>query len=809
MTKAGRAGSVAKGQSRPDLTIHGQSLESMGSQFASGISFVQGLEAEGVHLVDLPERLNDLVRLRVNTMVRLIEGTDSIDLLGCMRQVDVTNIMASQGESMSTVGQSHAVTEIVCLVLLGLGLPRVSEDDATRAAELVGPLRELSSWIVQAAQMAAVVDGETSSDSMERVALRARSDGIATRNAHYTSIGRRMNRSFLTRPKVAERMKARLGFTMDDVDVVQASLEAIQTSRIHEAFEKFGAVMSLDDPPGGKAMDAIDRLMERPGWMFTVSAIDIAREGGIETPVARAVLDKFSYAANGDDPALLIERFVKGINPLANAGIIGLDDGTYFALSTAMLSEHIRRVLENQFKSTPDWALFDDQRKKWSESRAKALIGALLGGVRPAHEGFNYLVPDEGTDLSVLAAAAPPPATGVHQVEADLLFVVDKVAFCVEVKAGAMNDRARSGDTRAAARALGELIRKADAQAERLRVLILANGGFWTARRTWVPLDVREVHTVIVTLDDLGPVILSMAALMESGLVSSERVPWIVSLHDLEVVRQILDEPAQFLTYLRRRTHSEAARWLDARDELDVLMFFVRGNLYFESDPDINSTTSRARPPTVGARRRYKQQSHVLVGTLTDPLDAWIEPRGEALGPKPVRDEGPLIGRILAWSRVQQVDGWLRVGADLVGLASPPRRNLEDAERRARQAAHSATSASMTIGGDDGSTAWLFVLGGDSPGHRIDVKSYLPLKKYQVGSDRATALILGPDGSPTRYEHIDASWVHDEDLEQRVQIAERAGRLVDLTRTPSSVPPSAKRATKRLRGKRPKRGRRH
>jgi hypothetical protein len=38
-------------------------------------------------------------------------------------------------------------------------------------------------------------------------------------------------------------------------------------------------------------------------------------------------------------------------------------------------------------------------------------------------------------------------------------------------------------------------------------------------------------------------------------------LPWITSLHDLEVISAVIERPAEFLLYLRRRTDSGVATY--------------------------------------------------------------------------------------------------------------------------------------------------------------------------------------------------------------------------------------------------------
>ena len=73
---------------------------------------------------------------------------------------------------------------------------------------------------------------------------------------------------------------------------------------------------------------------------------------------------------------------------------------------------------------------------------------------------------------------------------------------------------------------------------------------------------------------------------MNAGVLLPERVPWVTSLHDLDVISTVIDRPSEFLLYLRRRTEAEVILYLRGVDELDFFALFLEGGLYVEPDPD-------------------------------------------------------------------------------------------------------------------------------------------------------------------------------------------------------------------------------
>ena len=72
----------------------------------------------------------------------------------------------------------------------------------------------------------------------------------------------------------------------------------------------------------------------------------------------------------------------------------------------------------------------------------------------------------------------------------------------------------------------------------------------WSGDGEWIDLaPVAEMHSIIVMLDDMGPLSLSMNELAHKGIIDTEEVPWIVSMHDLVVMSRTVDHPAQFLEF--------------------------------------------------------------------------------------------------------------------------------------------------------------------------------------------------------------------------------------------------------------------
>lgn len=300
------------------------------------------------------------------------------------------------------------------------------------------------------------------------------------------------------------------------------------------------------------------------------------------------------------------------------------------------------------------------------------------------------------------------------------------------------------------------------------------------------------MHSIAVCLDDFGPAVLMLEALVGNGTLTQTQLPWVVSLHDLLVCADMFDDPGPFLTYLRRRTSRDAALWVTGVDELDILMWFIAGGFYFEPDPDrLHAHRTQGRPPTAKDRRRYAEQGRTVVGTFTDDLDAWYygqEGSSSRTAPRPRRTMDPQLRMLSDGLRDAEAPGWWRIGADLDDLAEQAQHRLAEAMRLtiSRAQADGRFHSSATGGrGDTG--GWLLIVAAadDTPDTRTHLRDYLAAKKHQDGAERALGVLLNHDGSPRL-----TLW-YDHPPEPDPELDRLAGemRLVPPDRMPRVLPP--------------------
>lgn len=129
-------------------------------------------------------------------------------------------------------------------------------------------------------------------------------------------------------------------------------------------------------------------------------------------------------------------------------------------------------------------------------------------------------------------------------------------------------------------------------------------------------------------------------------------MPWIVSLHDLLVIKDIISSPGDFINYVRRRTDYNIMKNIIANDELDVFMWYTYGGFCLDDNRIIKSNRENEFP-----------DKSIIVATLTDELDSYFNSRmtpGVKLEP-PVRKVFAGRTRCIINEMVEKMSsGWVR-----------------------------------------------------------------------------------------------------------------------------------------------------
>ncbi|WP_202979333.1 hypothetical protein [Arthrobacter sp. TS-15] len=750
----------------------------------------------------------------LGSLEEALQGYDSFDTLAFMRFAASPLDFSHVQESQSQLEWSQAAQDVVALALLGLGLPRQPLTGFGHGQPDPSKAMGLAARILEAARALALIRGGRADHPLGSLAGEFLAYELTVRGRQYVSIASDLNTGLFGDPTVASAIKGLLGFTLDEIRAVRAASIALLNERFFGARDRLGeSSQSADTDPEVFRRD-FNIMMNECRLFGAVSARDAAERAGVEESTAHAVLEFFSFSRPASEAAHPLLRFSQGALPTPWGCI--RDTGEYLLLNGFLGEDELRRDVERgltaavsakQANAGKLWSKYDKRRAIFSEGKAAEALSKLLKGAEPKWAGQKFIGPVSPAETAHLSEDGDRTTTQTREYESDLLYVVDGVALCVEVKAGSITEKSRSGNPLRLATDLQKTLREGNAQADRLTKLIGTNHGVWGSNGKWIDLsDVQEVHSIVVMLDDMGPLSLSMNELALKGIIDTGEVPWIVSLHDLLAISQTVDHPAQFLEYLRRRRGRKLAKMVEGADELDMFMWFMTGGMYFDPDPHEMADQVPTKPSVKASDvRKFQQQARIRLGTLTDPLDAWFyaqEGLSAVQSPKPTRREEPWVEQYLTASESAQSPGWLRFGADLVGLSGKAQRDLGKGLReQCRKARSGDVERSLTSHSATPYGAWLLTAvalpEGVAAGHLHD---YIDSKQYQTNSNRSMLLLYSADGFLTGSRYRGGPQPKTLERDAAITVAP----LKSLAATFTKLPPSARRSTKKLNGGRGK-----
>lgn len=309
-----------------------------------------------------------------------------------------------------------------------------------------------------------------------------------------------------------------------------------------------------------------------------------------------------------------------------------LHEGRYYAFNFSKIGRSAYDVVTGLFQEADSkylQAQFLPARDRYLEEETARLFRKLLPVARIITCGFY-----------------PLKAGGLA--EADIVIVMDDVLLIVECKAGAITPAAKRGGPLRVKTDVKKTIAKGLNQAERLIEELVANGELTIQSKKADKISLkadefRWVFRVNVTLDLISSVASNILSLMDIGLVETTERCWSVSLNDLRVVVDILDRPAVFLHYLIRRFDTDQERNVEASDELDYMMYYVRQGLFFRG------------------KNKPNENEHLTIIGYTEDLDQYYRRKQglTAKGSKPRVVLGAHTERFLELLEKWRPKGWM------------------------------------------------------------------------------------------------------------------------------------------------------
>ncbi|WP_141214949.1 MULTISPECIES: hypothetical protein [unclassified Rhodococcus (in: high G+C Gram-positive bacteria)] len=791
--------------------------ESFGDPMAELVPFRQCRTAS-----DARALLHEHIAAEVPVILELVVEADAFDVIELMRMREFP--IAPDPRLAPRDGASLPV-EILAAVLLARASrkPNPTPRQNTRPNEVIEELHHRCARLGRIASYRQLTEGMLTGDPFARLASEYQGAVLNIRNLQYDHIRDEHDRKLFETSASSELMQTHLGYGYLDVLAVRSAMKVISANRMTRLRDDTGNLLMAHqhETPEDIPHEVIEEFMSGmipfmflPAERSVIASNDVAEESGLDVVKVTQILQ--SFAQQFDDSVSPVRRvfdLLMGSNPFLLRPLMS-DGGHNFALTSNDIGlDSLRRIFERSLPSnSSDVRKYDQKaRQPVSEQLASVYLETILG-TSVFRATYHYLAPKRNVSADTVGADCRNLRRYTDDVEGDALFVIDDVAIVVEVKGKSIADQSRRGDVRRLKNDLKATLGDGARQTVRIQELIETNHGIWENDTTWLDLSgIREVRSLVIVLDDIGPLGTNLGDLQQAGLLHENKPPLILSLHDLAVIAEIGERPSEFLLYLRRRTDSPVTKYYRAFDELDLYMLFLAADMYVEDDPEQVKAAHRTAPSaTKGDRRRHRRST---VGTLVsdncDDLTAWMNraelPRNH-MARKPTMNAPAKALELIDQLRSAGQPGWLRCGADLLALCGKAQsqvlsmvKTCAKATRRG-SAYHDGMVACAGLWGFP--TFFAATCPNDMPvaDARERLQLYAQAKQYQLQADRAYGWVFDEHGSLKDFFYFNSVCQSDSALDQLVTRLNPVptGRkyLQDSNSTPRKI---TKRAKKRKR----------
>ncbi|MHB8246709.1 MAG: hypothetical protein ACYDGN_15430 [Acidimicrobiales bacterium] len=728
--------------------------------------FARRLEAsQGDPMVALAQALED-VRKASRRIAALAEPFDAFDVLECVRLSEAPHNPETYRETEHE--GSAAAIELAAIVLATRGhragsLPEL-DGHRPRPDGVIAEILDECHAALAAGSKAVVLKAICDAGTEGTLQLGALVREIFERNLSFDHMVEATLGRLFDEPAIEAACRSAMGCSVSEIRAVFDSLMALHEREWQRRIDVVRDFTLLVRAEMGKAALKSDYSISpetkaqgtalwSEAWgdpadasVFPVDVV--AAEARVDISVVTTIVKLFGVDMAERDPADAALEFFEGRSGFRVTPILSDPTGGAVVVHGGLLMPSIRERVEMQLKASPDWERYAKHRGDFLEQAALDLLEPHLPTC-VVHRGLEYFVPDPNAVIPQMV-----PADFTKLVESDGLLVVDDVALVIEAKAGSLTELSRTGDARRLASDLKKIVTAAADQAERLRQRIRADHGLRLRSGSWLDLGhVREVHSIAASLDDLSGITTVTSELVRAGILSGPELPWTVSLHDLRIIAELVERPAELLLYIQRRTEPDVTRRFHAVDELDFFLEFYATGLYVEPDPDrIQAERPQFGDPGVAARRRHRNQGLTILTSRTDQLDAWyFHELGlrEAPSAKPRFNANSDLCVLVDALAARRQPGWLTIGTAMLNADGP---------FQAKFARHAHDLA--TLGRNDGKPHSLCAAGGGRAddsfvlvwataapgGPRVDdekrLELYVTAKKHQVQARWGAGLLF-------------------------------------------------------------------
>ena len=441
-----------------------------------------------------------------------------------------------------------------------------------------------------------------------------------------------INHELFSVRKIDELLKKTRSYSFGEVESVFEWLARSMNERFYDAstqlLELYNRRSQLTEDETEQARQALTQMLAPSFEGVTVSASEVARDTGQHEPIVQRILEDFSIDLAEIPQDQVESMLVEGSNPLFEFPLVRDRENRFLIPDEALLAPGVKRNLETTLlTANASQNAYSNHRGRFLETRLSEILARFLPQAELL-ENINFRTSDN------------------RRGEADVVLLLGDVAIIFEAKAGTIFKLGETVTVPKFRKRLHQNIARASKQVEKMRHVIEETKCIQLERGQPIDLsEIREVHTVIVTLDDLLDLSAQPLDLVDAKILEKEdQLPWVVSLGDLQLILDLIGEPSELLVYLRRRRDPVIARKYWSTDELDLFQMFRRTGLWAEDEADADIPE--------------------LVMSMTSDVDAWFYGDAES---QPVMKETPLL-RYVRQSRMKELSHWFEFGATLLSI---------------------------------------------------------------------------------------------------------------------------------------------
>lgn len=398
------------------------------------------------------------------------------------------------------------------------------------------------------------------------------------------------------------------------------------------------------------------------------------------------------------DNSDLLPRFD---NPIKEKPIIKNDSG-YFCPNPDNILRYNKEIIENLLRVDNGlWTRYLRTKGKTVEDMVVDRLSRILPTAKIG-KNLKYRIQDT-------------------QYELDALFHIDSFVLFVEVKSGNLTQAAREGKTNRLKRDIQDIVLDAHNQCSRAYKYYLSMDYVdFHSKNEMITVSRKEqkyAYLLSISLDNLDIITANI-----QNITDQSTSPTVVtmSLYDLSIVTDILNDPSELFLYLDRREKVIRQRTINAHDEIDLFSTFLSQELLFD---------------------KFKEYDSINITDFSKSLDIYYINKFDEKK-KPNFYVNPLIIKFVEELAQINKPGWLEVVKTLKGFSKQTQLNIANCVIKVLQRSRKRGESDFSILPKDSETGLTFYSCDEfSDRRRRKMNAYIQTKKQEQSAKKWILLI--------------------------------------------------------------------